>query len=152
MLAQLVVSAQVSIVAHAIRVVDHLCVYSFRFRLKEKWVPVASSSCILLREFLGKPKSLAYGTSTYLRFSNVLGGNFSLVGVPSVGASGAIFGTVAVSLWYTLATNCSLVTGYMGRSLRALEDSLQTRDSGTNPPSLVRNSRTDVGIAFVDAR
>jgi hypothetical protein len=27
---------------------------------------------------------------------NVLGGNFSLVGVPSVGASGAIFGTVAV--------------------------------------------------------
>lgn len=29
--------------------------------------------------------------------SNVLGGNFSLVGVPSVGASGAIFGTVAVS-------------------------------------------------------
>lgn len=31
-------------------------------------------------------------------FGNVLGGNFSLVGVPSVGASGAIFGTVAVSL------------------------------------------------------
>ena len=29
-------------------------------------------------------------------FSNVLGGNFALVGVPSVGASGAIFGTVAV--------------------------------------------------------
>jgi membrane associated rhomboid family serine protease len=29
--------------------------------------------------------------------SNVLGGNFSRVGVPSVGASGAIFGTVAVS-------------------------------------------------------
>ncbi len=28
---------------------------------------------------------------------NVLGGNFSLVGAPSVGASGAIFGTVAVS-------------------------------------------------------
>ncbi|KAG6851199.1 hypothetical protein H0H93_015209 [Arthromyces matolae] len=28
-------------------------------------------------------------------FGNVLGGNFSLVGVPSVGASGAIFGTVA---------------------------------------------------------
>ena len=32
------------------------------------------------------------------RFSNVLGGNFSLVGVPSVGASGAIFGAIAVSL------------------------------------------------------
>lgn len=29
---------------------------------------------------------------------NILGGNFSLVGVPSVGASGAIFGTVAVRL------------------------------------------------------
>ena len=28
--------------------------------------------------------------------SNVLGGNFSLVGVPSLGASGAIFGTAAV--------------------------------------------------------
>ena len=33
--------------------------------------------------------------------SNVLGGNFSLVGVPSVGASGAIFGTVAVT-WVDL--------------------------------------------------
>lgn len=31
-----------------------------------------------------------------LFLSNVLGGNFSLVGVPSVGASGAIFGTLAV--------------------------------------------------------
>ncbi len=30
--------------------------------------------------------------------SNVLGGNFSLVGSLSVGASGAIFGTVAVSV------------------------------------------------------
>ncbi|KAG5725919.1 Rhomboid family member 1, partial [Termitomyces sp. T112] len=34
-------------------------------------------------------------------FGNVLGGNFSLVGVPSVGASGAIFGTVAVT-WIDL--------------------------------------------------
>jgi len=67
------------------------------FRLKEKWVPVASSSCILLREFSGKSKLLAHGTVTYLRFSNILGGNFSLVGMPSVGASGAIFGTIAVS-------------------------------------------------------
>jgi len=32
---------------------------------------------------------------------NVLGGNFSLVGVPSVGASGAIFGTLAVSFYLT---------------------------------------------------
>lgn len=28
--------------------------------------------------------------------SNVLGGNFALVAAPSIGASGAIFGTVAV--------------------------------------------------------
>lgn len=34
-------------------------------------------------------------------FGNVLGGNFSLVGAPSVGASGAIFGTVAVT-WVDL--------------------------------------------------
>ncbi|KAF8846303.1 rhomboid-domain-containing protein [Paxillus ammoniavirescens] len=34
-------------------------------------------------------------------FGNVLGGNFSLVGSPSVGASGAIFGTVAVT-WVDL--------------------------------------------------
>lgn len=30
----------------------------------------------------------------------MLGGNFALVAAPSVGASGAIFGTVAVSLMY----------------------------------------------------
>lgn len=34
---------------------------------------------------------------------NVLGGNFSLVGVPSVGASGAIFGTVAVRVYLPFA-------------------------------------------------
>jgi len=34
-------------------------------------------------------------------FGNVLGGNFSLVGAPSIGASGAIFGTVAVT-WVDL--------------------------------------------------
>ncbi|KAF8807315.1 rhomboid-domain-containing protein [Phlegmacium glaucopus] len=34
-------------------------------------------------------------------FGNVLGGNFSLVGVPSIGASGAIFGTAAVA-WVDL--------------------------------------------------
>ncbi|KLO14498.1 rhomboid-domain-containing protein [Schizopora paradoxa] len=37
-------------------------------------------------------------------FGNVLGGNFALVGVPSVGASGAIFGTVAVT-WVDLLTH-----------------------------------------------
>lgn len=34
--------------------------------------------------------------------SNVFGGNFSWVERPSVGASGAIFGTVAVSRYYWL--------------------------------------------------
>jgi len=52
MLAQLTAGAEVSIVAHALGLVDHP--YVIRFRLKEIWVPVASSSCILLREFSGK--------------------------------------------------------------------------------------------------
>ncbi len=34
-------------------------------------------------------------------FGNVLGGNFALVGLPSLGASGAIFGTLAV-MWVDL--------------------------------------------------
>jgi len=37
-------------------------------------------------------------------FGNVLGGNFALVGIPSVGASGAIFGTLAVT-WVDLIGN-----------------------------------------------
>jgi len=37
-------------------------------------------------------------------FGNVLGGNFARVGVPSVGASGAIFGTVAVT-WVDLVAH-----------------------------------------------
>jgi hypothetical protein len=37
----------------------------------------------------------------------VLGGNFSLVGVPSVGASGAIFGTSAVA-WVDLLAHWKL--------------------------------------------
>ncbi|KAK2461986.1 hypothetical protein APHAL10511_006449 [Amanita phalloides] len=40
-------------------------------------------------------------------FGNVLGGNFSLVGVPSVGASGAIFGTLAVT-WVDLIAHWKL--------------------------------------------
>lgn len=34
-------------------------------------------------------------------FGNILGGNFALVGLPSVGASGAIFGTVGC-MWVDL--------------------------------------------------
>ncbi|KAH9968882.1 hypothetical protein BC827DRAFT_1290710 [Russula dissimulans] len=41
-------------------------------------------------------------------FGNVLGGNFSLVGVPSVGASGAIFGVLAVT-WVDLAAHWRLL-------------------------------------------
>jgi len=37
-------------------------------------------------------------------FGNVFGGNFSLVGAPSTGASGAIFGTVAVQ-WVDLLSH-----------------------------------------------
>jgi len=37
-------------------------------------------------------------------FGNVLGGNFALLGLPSVGASGAIFGTVAAT-WVDLLTH-----------------------------------------------
>lgn len=60
-------------------------------------------------------------------FRNVLGGNFSLVGVPSVGASGAIFGTLAVrSGYYSRISDGSFVLGYLGRPFCALEDYLQT--------------------------
>jgi len=41
-------------------------------------------------------------------FGNVLGGNFSLVGVPSIGASGAIFGTIAVT-WVDLFAHWKLL-------------------------------------------
>ncbi|TFK30349.1 rhomboid-domain-containing protein [Coprinopsis marcescibilis] len=40
-------------------------------------------------------------------FGNVLGGNFALVGIPSVGASGAIFGTLAVT-WVDLMAHWKL--------------------------------------------
>jgi len=41
-------------------------------------------------------------------FGNVLGGNFSLVGIPSIGASGAIFGTIAVT-WVDLFAHWKLI-------------------------------------------
>jgi membrane associated rhomboid family serine protease len=41
-------------------------------------------------------------------FGNVLGGNFALVGVPSVGASGAIFGTIAVT-WVDLLAHWKIL-------------------------------------------
>lgn len=51
-------------------------------------------------------------------FGNVLGGNFALVGLPSVGASGAIFGTVGV-LWVDLLAHWGLETK-PGRKLTML--------------------------------
>ncbi|KAF8320120.1 rhomboid-domain-containing protein [Clavulina sp. PMI_390] len=42
-------------------------------------------------------------------FGNILGGNFALVGLPSVGASGAIFGTVGV-LWVDLLAHWGIET------------------------------------------
>ncbi|KAI0313502.1 rhomboid family-domain-containing protein [Amylostereum chailletii] len=41
-------------------------------------------------------------------FGNVLGGNFALVGVPSVGASGAIFGSIAVT-WVDLFAHWKII-------------------------------------------
>jgi len=37
-------------------------------------------------------------------FGNILGGNFALVGLPSVGASGAIFGSIAIT-WVDLVAH-----------------------------------------------
>lgn len=64
--------------------------------------------------------------------SNVFGGNFSLVGVPSVGASGAIFGTVAVCRvnHITRASTEFPSQGCVGRPLRTLEVHLSTRKKG----------------------
>jgi hypothetical protein len=56
-------------------------------------------------------------------FGNVLGGNFALVGAPSVGASGAIFGTIAVCAPYCLTCNRpspNTNLGDLGRPIRAL--------------------------------
>lgn len=52
----------------------------------------------------------------FFLISNVLGGNFALVGIPSVGASGAIFGTVAVRFLYSPGIRFTLTIGFI-RSL-----------------------------------
>lgn len=65
-------------------------------------------------------------------FRAVLGANFALVGLPSIGASGAIFGTVAVCpkfQKYILWLNLHLL-GDLGRSLRSLEVSISTCAKG----------------------
>ena len=73
----------------------HNCLFPRNWNAK--WVLAAFSLFISPQVSLGKwSHRYGNGISYYLR-SNILGGNFALVGVPSVGASGAIFGTVAVS-------------------------------------------------------
>lgn len=51
-------------------------------------------SCALVERQMGTPKFLAVYFAAGI-FGFILGGNFSLVGIPSVGASGAIFGVNA---------------------------------------------------------
>jgi membrane associated rhomboid family serine protease len=55
-------------------------------------------------------------------FGNVLGGNFALVGAPSVGASGAIFGTLAVSSSVaSMRAAHTFLVGHMGGLVCPLE-------------------------------
>lgn len=98
-----------------------------------------SSYCTSQQAYLGVfAGQFRHGTfrSKGLIHRNVLGGNFSLVGIPSVGASGAIFGAIAVSTFpepgHRAVINvhffCSL--GHMGGSVRSLEIPLSSRSSG----------------------
>jgi membrane associated rhomboid family serine protease len=54
-------------------------------------------TCALVERQMGTPKFLALYFAAGI-FGFILGGNFSLTGIPSVGASGAIFGVNAVLL------------------------------------------------------
>lgn len=83
-------------------------------RLREKW---DLADFLLLTSqlgFLGEQKKYLYFACRYSSWwyiRNVLGGNFALVGSPSTGASGAIFGTVAVSsLWIYLYLDSHLAS------------------------------------------
>lgn len=67
-------------------------------RLSVIWVQGDSFSRTLLPEYLGNHFLKKDPQMAEIPCRNVLGGNFALVGVPSVGASGAIFGTFAVSM------------------------------------------------------
>ena len=74
------------------------------------------------------------------------------MGVPSVGASGAIFGTLAVRLGAVRrGQGCLPVTGHMGRSLRTLAASLPTRTKGTSVLSQVHVYEIDLGVVILDA-
>lgn len=67
-------------------------------RWRRRWAHPSSLFCTWRLVSSGELTVRAtYKASLTRPDSNVLGGNFALVGVPSVGASGAIFGTTAVS-------------------------------------------------------
>lgn len=114
---------------------SHWLLFKLLFRLRERWAREGLLFYILLLEFLGV--SILYftvDTSWIVRFRNVLGGNFALVGIPSVGASGAIFGTAAVRTFLDsmITTSSKGVPGCMGRSYSSLEVSLSTRQESTS--------------------
>lgn len=66
-------------------------------RSRGRWDLGGSYSHTSRLAFLGTVLQTQCFVPTHILPSNVLGGNFSRVGVPSLGASGAIFGTIAVS-------------------------------------------------------
>lgn len=81
-----------------------LSTYFYGCRLRGKWALLASSSPTRPPGFSG---TLTRFRNQWLKeltrsHSNVLGGNFALPGVPSVGASGAIFGMFAVGSSFDL--------------------------------------------------
>jgi hypothetical protein len=83
-------------------------------------------------------------------FGNVLGGNFALVGLPSVGASGAIFGTVAVSLAaVTFSCGIHFLSGDLGRSLLTLEVSIQTSPKGEECFNITRKLLYTLCAAYI---
>lgn len=98
MLAQVIVSAQVCDFH------GYLLLLLTKDRSKRRWVPLAFSSFILLPVSLGMCTELFIFQPIESSDRNVLGGNFALLGLPSVGASGAIFGTVAAT-WVDLLTH-----------------------------------------------
>jgi membrane associated rhomboid family serine protease len=66
-------------------------------------------------------------------YRNVLGGNFALIVAPSVGASGAIFGTIGVCIMFNLLfTFWHKHIGYLGGFVRTLVNHLQAWPEGSS--------------------
>jgi hypothetical protein len=127
MFAQLSLSAQVCVIFICTCRSD---LHHF-LRSSVKWALEDFSWSMPLQGYLGR----FLGSRSYLVLTlllrNVLGGNFSLVGVPSVGASGAIFGTLAVRIPSSvLQLRLTSSTGNLGRPRGSLEVPLQTCSQG----------------------